>query len=161
MKRPFATLGPEFGPFLYASVGEEGNGMMLSVLSTLARRDLDPWREAAELATLPVDVAADRLASSISGLPGTARLLNVGGTAQRLILLLPKRASSTAPRCATTVDDALGLTKSSLIIWMVTMGLILGVQAIAASSQPHGQVAQAPASAASTILKPTPPVGRD
>ena len=96
MKRPLGLPGPDFGPFLYASVGDEGNGMMLSVLSTLARRNLDPWKEAADLAKLPVDAAARRLASLIAGLPGAAGHLEAGGAANRLVLLLPKRARSTA-----------------------------------------------------------------
>jgi hypothetical protein len=46
-------LGSEFDNFLFASIGESRNGMLLSVLSALARLDLDPWQEAAELARLP------------------------------------------------------------------------------------------------------------
>ena len=38
-----------FDPFLFAAIGEEQNGMLLSVLSALARLDLDPWYEAASL----------------------------------------------------------------------------------------------------------------
>jgi hypothetical protein len=34
-------------------VGVEANGMTLSVLSTLARRGMDPWQEAERLAKLP------------------------------------------------------------------------------------------------------------
>jgi hypothetical protein len=30
--------------FLFADVGVEANGMMLTVLSTLARRGMDPWQ---------------------------------------------------------------------------------------------------------------------
>ena len=44
---------PSFDPFLFATIGEERNGMMLSVLSSLARLDLDPLREAANLSGLP------------------------------------------------------------------------------------------------------------
>jgi hypothetical protein len=36
----------EFDNFLYASIGADRNGMPLSVLSALARLDLDPWEEA-------------------------------------------------------------------------------------------------------------------
>jgi hypothetical protein len=54
-----ALLGPEFDAFLYAPVDEEGNGVLLSVLSALARLDVDPWREAAELARMPTITVAN------------------------------------------------------------------------------------------------------
>jgi hypothetical protein len=142
MKRPFGLLGPDYGPFLYASVGDEGNGMVLSVLSMLARRDLDPWKEAAELAALPIDAATRRLASLIAGLPGMAGRPEVGGTANRLVVLLPKQTHSTTPPGETVIGDTLGLTKSSILIWMVVMGVIVGTQAVQASRQPPAQTKQ-------------------
>jgi hypothetical protein len=36
-----SPLGSEFDSFLYAPIGEDGNGMPLSVLSALARLDVD------------------------------------------------------------------------------------------------------------------------
>ena len=45
-----SRLGSEFDDFLYAPIGEDRNGMLLSVLSALARLDIDPWQEAAKLA---------------------------------------------------------------------------------------------------------------
>ena len=59
----------EFDAFLFAHIGEEKNGMLLSVLSALARLDLDPWREAAELARTPQQTARQRLTSLIEALP--------------------------------------------------------------------------------------------
>ena len=158
MKRPFGLLGPEFGPFLYASVGDEGNGMMLSVLSTLARRNLDPWQEAAELAALPVEVATKRLTSLFAGLSGMAGCLDAGKTANRLILLLPPKTSSTAPQSA-TVQEAAGMTMSSLVIWVITMGLIFGAQAIAASRQAPAQTVHSHALTAGAIPPLKPPSG--
>jgi hypothetical protein len=43
-----SPLGSEFDDFLYASIGEDSNGVLLSVLSALARLDVDPWEEAAK-----------------------------------------------------------------------------------------------------------------
>lgn len=127
--------------------------MMLSVLSTLARRNLDPWKEAADLAKLPVDAAARRLASSIAGLPGAAGRLEAGRAADRLILLLPKRAKSTAPQNSTVTNGALGMTKGSLVIWMVVMSLMMSVQLLAASRQQPAQTKQATASATTSISR--------
>jgi hypothetical protein len=49
---------PEFDDFLYAPIGADGVEMPLSVLSALARLDVDPWTEAAELSELPKGAAA-------------------------------------------------------------------------------------------------------
>jgi hypothetical protein len=35
----------EFNDFLFAPIGEDSNGMLVSVLSGLARLDVDPWQE--------------------------------------------------------------------------------------------------------------------
>jgi hypothetical protein len=53
-------LGREFDRFLFATVGEERNGMTLSVLSALARLDVDPWKETAALSSMPRDKARSR-----------------------------------------------------------------------------------------------------
>jgi hypothetical protein len=60
-------LGREFDDFLFAPIGEEPNGMSLSVVSALARSNVDPWQEAAKLARLPAKTATQRLASLIGG----------------------------------------------------------------------------------------------
>ena len=62
-------LGSEFDGFLLAPIGDDNNGMLLSVLSALARLDVDPWEEAAALARLPGDVATKKLASLNAALP--------------------------------------------------------------------------------------------
>ncbi len=62
----------EFDPFLYAPVGEERNGMLLGVLSALARLDVDPWQEAATLTKMPAQDATARLTSLLSSLPSDA-----------------------------------------------------------------------------------------
>jgi hypothetical protein len=98
-----ATSAPEsrFDPFLYAAVREDPNGAPLTVLSVLARLDIDPWVEAARLAQLPGEVAARTLAGLISALPnGSATPQDSGTIAARLITLLPRRSERgiAAPR---------------------------------------------------------------
>ena len=39
--------------FSYATVGDEDNGVVLTILSVLARCGVDPWNEAARLNELP------------------------------------------------------------------------------------------------------------
>jgi hypothetical protein len=61
-------MHPEFDRFLFASVGEEAEGVPLSVLSALSRLDLDPRDEAARLSHLTKDAAAEQLAKMIARL---------------------------------------------------------------------------------------------
>lgn len=98
----------DLGEFLSAPVWEETNGSPLSVLSALARLDIDPWAEGARLAALPRDAAASALSAILRRLPGQAPD-NAEATviADRLVKLLPAGGS------ATTVDDgAVGRVRS-------------------------------------------------
>ena len=49
----FALLHSDLNDFLFASVGNEQNGMPLNVVSALTRLGMDPWEDAARLADLP------------------------------------------------------------------------------------------------------------
>ncbi|MGB9153006.1 MAG: hypothetical protein WCD70_07955, partial [Alphaproteobacteria bacterium] len=80
----------EYDDFLYAPICEEKNGMSLSVLSALARRQIDPWEEAALLADLPEQTAADRLAALIGPQPAEP-VADIEMIAARLITLLPRK----------------------------------------------------------------------
>jgi len=80
----------EFDDFLYAAIGADRNESPLSVLSALARLNLDPWQEAAELSELPKGIAAARLERLIARLPGGRwDEADLGAIADRLIALLP------------------------------------------------------------------------
>jgi len=83
-----ALLGPEFDAFLFAPVDEQGHGVLLSVLSALARLDIDPWQEAADLAGMPRGAARRRLASLLAALPDAPAAPE---TIERLVALLPRR----------------------------------------------------------------------
>jgi hypothetical protein len=84
-----SRLESQYDAFLFASVCETDE-MTLSVLSVLARQDVDPWQEAARLTQLSRDQAINSLASKIwksnsdRWSPSEATLLAV-----RLIELLP------------------------------------------------------------------------
>lgn len=97
-------LGREFDSFLFASIGDERDGPLLSVVSALARLDVDPWKEAASLARMPSDQAKRRLASLIASLPnGPASGVSLPPEiiAARLIALLPEPRSANAAAAAT------------------------------------------------------------
>ncbi|WP_131802652.1 hypothetical protein [Limimaricola pyoseonensis] len=111
--------------FLFAPVGEDRNGYVVTVLSALARLGLDPWKEASDLATMPRSVARerlDRLLTRFRDVPTLKR--EHAATAERLSLLLPERFR---PRAALRHGDPLGSpTLSSLpIFWLLMILLAL------------------------------------
>jgi len=84
---------PEFDPFLFALVGADDSGMPLSVLSVLARLDLDPWQEAARLAALSSESAAHKMVSILGALPSRSlKSPDILLIATRLVAMLPRRA---------------------------------------------------------------------
>jgi|SRR5579862_1918348 len=69
LRTAYAPVLPEMDPFLFADVGEEVNGIPLSVLSALARLGVDPRDEAARLSRLTSKTAASQLARLFARLP--------------------------------------------------------------------------------------------
>ncbi len=88
----FSLLHSDLNDFLFASVGEEQNGVTLSVVSALTRLGLDPWEEAARLTPLPKARAAEALAPLIARLPiCRTRSSDDLAISERLVKLLPDR----------------------------------------------------------------------
>ena len=110
---------PEFERFLYASVGEDRNGYVVTVLSTLARLGLDPWNETAELVTLGRDAAQARLGTRLARFPDVPTLeSDHRRVARDLSQLLPDSSTpGTLKRAASTV--AVGRPGTSGAIWAV------------------------------------------
>ena len=91
-------IGPEFDKFLYAPIGEGRNGTTLSVLSALARLDVDPWQEAASLARMPREAATARLTAMIASLPDEpTKDIPAKTIAADLVALLPKTSEFHCP----------------------------------------------------------------
>jgi hypothetical protein len=88
-------LGSEYNAFLFAPIGEEASGLKLSVLTALARQNIDPWQEAATLARLSTSAARSRLAGAITAALG--RTSDADNVAANLIVLLPRTAPGLAP----------------------------------------------------------------
>jgi hypothetical protein len=88
----FPLLHSDLNDFLFASIGDEQNGMPLSVISALTRLGLEPWEEAARLAALPKALAAEALTPMIArlSLAWQQRSDNLA-IAQRLVGFLPVR----------------------------------------------------------------------
>lgn len=142
-------LGSEFDAFLFAPVGDDRNGMQLSVISALARLDVDPWQEAASLARLPGINAKERLTSLLAALPAeppTHR--DTGMIATRLITLLPRETGSIIPYrmiLGTGEPTNRQALKRVVFAYVIFVGLLLGTQLFAVSRQMPAQVADAQA----------------
>jgi hypothetical protein len=155
-----SALASEFDDFLFAAIGEDRNGTLLSVLSMLARLGVDPWDEAAKLALLPEDIASQRLASLIAALPDRPPShLDPGTLASRLIVLLRRPA-----RCNITSRAALlgvGVVSPSritkyVISYMIFAAFVLVTQSISASRRPPAQVDNARSPITSTTFSHVP-----
>jgi hypothetical protein len=96
-------LRADYDAFLFARIGESANGMSVSILSTLARQNLDPWQEAAELSKMPTKAAIDRLATHIANGAEPPCDVNAEALAQRCIELLPHRRLIEPPGSLSTI----------------------------------------------------------
>jgi len=95
----FSLLHSDLNDFLFASVGNQRNGMPLNVVSALTRLDVDPWEEAARLATLPKALAAEALEPMIARLPIFRRQQSDNLVISwRLVELLPTGQQAATPR---------------------------------------------------------------
>lgn len=98
LRPQFSLINSEFNEFLFAPVGEEGNGTVLTVLSAFTRLGMDPWGEAALLSELPKEAAARVLAAAIAKLPqGDWKVSDTGAIAARLVDHLPNRGVRAVP----------------------------------------------------------------
>jgi hypothetical protein len=156
-----SVLASEFDDFLFAPIGEDRNGMLLSVLSALARLDVDPWQEAAELARLPGETGTQRLASLIAALPDRpSPHLDPGTIAARLIALLPHRDGSNIPvrEMLVAIGPATDLRAVIyMIFFFIFIASVLGAQSVLASRQPAEQIDNAHASDSSAVFPQIPP----
>lgn len=127
--RPEFLMGhSEFNEFLWASTGIDENGAPLSVLSALARLDLDPWQEAAHLTALPREAAVAALATVIARLRRSdTASLDDATTADRLVALLRGRTPAGASHDAN--GSLLGRHRLLLIglIALVLAGTLIGM----------------------------------
>jgi hypothetical protein len=97
LRRPYRALRPDLDAFLFARVGEEIEGVSLSVISALVRLGLDPWKEAGRLSSLSSREAAEQMARLIAELPGSFRPLEEArDIARHLVGLLPKHDTARA-----------------------------------------------------------------
>jgi hypothetical protein len=118
--------GSEFDEFLYASIAEEHNGTLLSVLSALARLNLDPWDEAARLAGLPRAAARQWLTTVIAAIPeGPLPLGDPGPLVERLIALLPRRGAPPSAASPVEPPPPRAASHARTVTWVLYVAAIL------------------------------------
>ena len=142
-----SRLESRYDAFLFASLCETDE-MTLSVLSVLARQDVDPWQEAARLTQLSRDQAINSLASKIwksnseRWSPSEASILAV-----RLIELLPSHGR---PRSSPLwTDDGNG----RLTFWVVAGMLFMSIAISGNSMQKMTKDSSAPAHSVSMAVQ--------
>ncbi len=124
-------IGPEFDPFLGAPIGEDRNGTTLSVLSALARLDVDPWREARALARMPREAAATRLTAMIDALPGEQpNGVPSRASAADLVALLPPPKIRAADRSSGATGFRQGPMLIGLSAFVLVMLVVLVISAL-------------------------------
>jgi hypothetical protein len=154
-------IGPDFDEFLGASIGEDRNGTGLSVLSALARLDVDPWQEATSLARMSREAAAGRLTALIDALPyEPASVIPSKTIAADLVALLP-RASKLSVRSPDNELAVVGARQARIRIALCALAaLSLMVFALSANFLPRsgsGAEPSAPVAANAATVMPLRP----
>jgi len=128
-----SRIPSEFNDFLFTPIGEQENETPVSVLSALARLDVDPWQEAARLAQLPKDEAIQGLGSMLGELPGGRwKASESNMIAARLVERLQSRRGSIA-----SVDNtSRHIVLLSLALMGVIVASVLGVALVASHVPP-------------------------
>lgn len=119
---------PEFERFLHASVGEDRKGYAVSVLSVLARLDLDPWSETSHLVAVGREGARSRLGFLLSRCRDVPSLEHDHAMiARKLSLLLPERKQDDGfSRSARSI--AIGFPRMSGAVWTMLAVLFVLIQ---------------------------------
>lgn len=148
----------EFSAFLFAAIGEESNGMTCTVVSAMARLDVDPWQEAARLSDLPNDIAAASMRQMICKLPGGQwDRSDVGGIAARLVQLLPRPGRNARPGHVNPRRRE--RTAFSAVLWLASLMLAAAISysVMADRDVPSGDAAS---DSATTGFSSPPNTGR-
>jgi hypothetical protein len=137
MKTP---LRNDFDAFLFAPIGKDAGGIPVSLLTALARLDIDAWEEAASLAHMPTKSATHRLASLLAKLPNGPEPGEAVRIATRLVELLhpapvPPVRSAEAPPLR--VVAAQSRRVGPAIYFLIALIIMLVWQWIEAIRQPR------------------------
>lgn len=136
--------------FLLAAICDEPGGMRLTVLSALARMNVDPWEEAARLAALATADAQKTLVSTLNLFPGKRqRSAETELLAARLLALLPKAGENTIAK-ESTITEGRTRRYSYWLMWLclaIAMSLLVSQQKGATTAAGDPEVASKAVSA--------------
>jgi hypothetical protein len=145
----------EFDDFLFAVICEESGGAGLSVLSALARIDVDPWNEAARIAALDVAGARDAVAVIIDRAMKRGTPVQKATTVERLVRLLPGQYAATRPTPYVAVSRAAKAPDFGMQVLIFLVGWWSFVMVVAAfAPQKATTGAEAPAPYRNSVLLP-------
>ena len=133
-------LRNDFDAFLFASTGEDTSGIPVSLLTVLARLDIDPWEEAASLAQLPIDSARERLAFLLATMPNGREPGESVTIATRLVALLHQAPAPRVPSTEPPVLRAVAAQPRRIrpqIYLLIALIIMLVWQWAVASRQPR------------------------
>jgi hypothetical protein len=135
---PRTSIGREFDRFLFAAIADDRHGQRLSVLSLLARSDVDPWETAANLVNMPREMATARLAALIAALPdeATTKLL-ADAIAADLIGLLP-HASKLPPPSLPKPPGDISSENARAMLGFIGLALLVAFALIVSAPQSRG-----------------------
>ena len=127
-----SSFTSRYNQFLYAPICDEANGMQLSVLSALARMDVDPWQEATRLAAMPKAIAERTLVSTLDQVLGkSCHRSETEVIAARLAQLLPQPDQG-----VTITPTETARVGAQRTYWLVWLGFALAISLLS----PHHQV---------------------
>ncbi|MFW2448268.1 MAG: hypothetical protein ACN4E6_13175 [Qipengyuania pacifica] len=116
---------PQYEAFLYAPLGEDHQGLSVTVLSMLARLGVDPWTEAADLSKLPRRAAQQRLEALIGKFRDVStQVSDRGRIALKLLAFLPKPAKSTSSDSESAAPKLVIPLRKPWFPWVVAAALI-------------------------------------
>jgi len=122
-----------YNEFLYAPICEDADGTRLSILSALARMNVDPWEEATTLAAMPRAIAQSTLISTLDLLSGRSwKPAEAEMVAARLLGLLPVGAEE---RNAAGGEIA-GVAAQRISYWVVWLVFAMAISFLSPHHQP-------------------------
>ncbi len=150
-----SRLSDQFNAFLRGALWLDRDETPLSVLSALARLDVDPWEEAAQLAALPEHSASAKLAAMLANLAGgPADRRDLDAHCARAVRLLSSIAGSAQARAEPSSVPA---GRPGGFLFLAVVSWILALTFMAAQG-PAGRAPTASAThAAQAPLTPAAP----
>ena len=141
-----------YNDFLFAPICEDADGMRLSVLSALARLDVDPWEEATKLAAMPRAIAQSTLISTLELLSGRSwKPSEAELVARRLIQLLPEGAES--PKAA--AGEIAGTHAQRTSYWLMWLVFVMAISFLSPHHQATTEADQSKSVASTTSPAPS------